>query len=53
LKNSEIDTKKLNLTSSSLIVNDKKNRPALIFENEWSIQWAKDKNSGLELLDII
>jgi peptide chain release factor 3 len=53
IKNSDIDTKKLNLTSSTMIVNDKKNRLALIFENEWSIQWAKDKNSSLELVDII
>jgi peptide chain release factor 3 len=49
----DIDTKKLNLTSSTIIVHDKEDRPALLFENDWSISWAKDKNPNLELIDIL
>ncbi|MDO8685559.1 MAG: peptide chain release factor 3 [Clostridiales bacterium] len=43
---------KLNLTSSTILAYDNKKRPVLLFENEWSIKWAKDKNKGLVLLDI-
>jgi peptide chain release factor 3 len=43
---------KLNLTSSTRIIRDSRENYVLLFENEWSIQWAKDKNKGLELSDI-
>ena len=46
------DMKKINLTSSSIVAEDKNGRPVLIFENEWSISWALDKNKGLALADI-
>ena len=39
----------LNLTSSSLIVRDKQERLLILFENEWSINWALEKNKGLSL----
>jgi peptide chain release factor 3 len=42
----------LNLTSSTMLVVDKYNNYVLLFENEWSIQWALDKNKGLILRDI-
>jgi peptide chain release factor 3 len=53
VKNSTVDLKEFTLTSSTLLVQDKFDRPALLFENEWSIQWAKEKNKTLELLDMI
>lgn len=52
LEGSNLDPRKLNLTSSTMIVNDKDDRYVLIFENEWSINWAMDRNKGLSLLDI-
>ncbi len=47
-----IDPKKLNLTSSTMIVEDKKDRIVLLFENDWSIRWAEDRNKTLSLIDI-
>ena len=47
------DSKKLNLTSSSIIAEDKHGQQVLMFENEWSISWAIEKNKGLELSDIL
>ncbi len=46
------DPKELNLTSSTLPAEDRRSAFVLLFENEWSIQWALDKNKGLELRDI-
>lgn len=42
----------LNLTSTSRLVKDTKDNYVLLFENEWSIQWALDKNKGLSLRNI-
>ena len=41
----------LNLTSTSLIVNDGRGRFVILFENQWSIDWALEKNKGLALYD--
>jgi peptide chain release factor 3 len=48
----QLDPRKLNLTSSTMITQDKLDRYVLLFENEWSIRWAEDKNSHLVLTDI-
>ena len=42
---------RLNLTSSSLIVKDKNDDLVILFENEWSINWAQDKNKTLTLAE--
>lgn len=47
-----VDPDKLNLTSSTKIVKDGHDNFVLLFENEWSINWAKEKNKGLDLSDI-
>ncbi len=47
------DYEKLNLPSTALIATDIDQRLVILFENEWSIKWATDKNKGLELTDII
>jgi peptide chain release factor 3 len=47
-----IDPRKLNLTSSSMITQDKEERYVLLFENDWSIRWAEEKNKGLKLINI-
>jgi len=46
------DVKNLNLTSSTMIVEDDEGRPVLLFENDWSIRWAEERNKGLSLADI-
>jgi peptide chain release factor 3 len=46
------DAKRLNLTSSTMLVEDDGGRPVLLFENDWNIRWAEEKNKGLQLADI-
>lgn len=48
----DIDPRKLNLTSSTILAEDKDGRNVLLFENQWSIDWAKEKNKGIELSDV-
>ncbi len=45
------DFDKLTLPSACARVRDSLDRPVLIFENEWSIRLATDKNEGLVLTD--
>jgi peptide chain release factor 3 len=46
------DYKSLILTSSSLIVLDTEREPVVLFESEWAIQWALDRNPGLRFDEI-
>ena len=46
------DTKKLTITSTTMIVLDKDDCPVLLFESEWAINWATDRNKGLQLAAI-
>ena len=46
------DPRELNTTSSTMLAEDNHNHFVLLFENEWSIQWALDKNKNLVLRDI-
>ena len=46
------DPRELTLTSSTLIAEDTDGEYVLLFENEWAIDWALDKNKGLELKDL-
>ncbi|RCX19971.1 peptide chain release factor 3 (bRF-3) [Anaerobacterium chartisolvens] len=52
ISNEELDPRKLSLTSSTMIATDKLDRYVLLFENEWSIRWAEERNKGLILTDI-
>jgi len=52
IDDAEIDPRKLNLTSSTMIAQDKEERYVLLFENDWSIRWAEERNNGLKLIDI-
>lgn len=47
-----IDPKELNLTSGTMITEDHEGRHVLLFENDWSVRWAEERNKGLELSDI-
>ena len=46
------DPKKLSMTSTTLLVLDKDDNPVLLFESDWAIQWALDRNKGLRLASI-
>lgn len=46
------EDKKLNLTSSTMLVVDDEERFVLLFENDWNIRWAEEKNKGLQLSDM-
>jgi peptide chain release factor 3 len=46
------DTKKLNITSTTLLVLDREENPVLLFESDWAIDWALDRNAGLRLASI-
>lgn len=46
------DTENLALTSTTLKAKDILQRDVLLFENEWSITWAKDNNKDIILSDI-
>ncbi len=48
----EIAQEDLNLTSTTLLVLDRDNRPVLLFESPWAMDWALDRNEGLHLADI-
>lgn len=42
----------LNLSGSTMFVLDKEERPVLLFENEWSLNWAIERNKGISLSDM-
>lgn len=46
------DPGSLQLTSTTLVVLDTEERPVLLFESEWAIQWALERNPGLKLVSI-
>jgi peptide chain release factor 3 len=46
------DPRKLNLTSTTMIAEDNEGRLVLLFENDWSIRWAQERNKDLSLADI-
>lgn len=52
IDNTGVDPRKLVLTSSTMLAQDENERYVLLFENEWSIRWAEEKNSALSLYDI-
>lgn len=52
IENEGLDPRKLNLPSTTMIVEDKLNRYAIIFENDWSIRMTEERNKGLSLLEI-
>jgi len=47
-----IDLRKITITSTSLLVLDKDESPVILFESEWGISWALERNPGLSLDDI-
>lgn len=44
IENTDKDPRDLTLTSTTLIVQDDDMRYVLLFENDWSINWALEKN---------
>ena len=50
--NSPVPVEKLRLISSTRIAVDRQERPVLLFDSDWSIDWALKNNEGLELTDV-
>ncbi len=48
----DTETEQLKLSSSTKIAKDLKDRPVVLFENDWSMRWAEENNKGLVLSDI-
>jgi peptide chain release factor 3 len=46
------DPRELNVTSTTQVALDKDDLPVLLFESDWAIQWAIDRNKGLQLASI-
>ena len=51
IEDQSVDPHNLTLTSSTLRATDRDGSKVLLFENEWGIEWAMDKNKNLKLLD--
>jgi len=52
IENEGLDPRKLNLPSTAVIVEDHVGRNSILFENEWSIRMAEERNKDLKLIDI-
>ena len=51
VKTPEFNAAEWNLPSDVIWVRDVHNRDLLIFDGQWTIRWAEEKNEGLELLE--
>ena len=47
-----VDPKNLTITSTSLLVLDKDEEPVILFESEWAITWALERNENILLEEI-
>lgn len=52
IESSDIEHEKLNLTSSTIILEDELGRKVLLCENDWSIRLIEERNKGLILVNI-
>ena len=46
------DPESLSITSTTMIVLDQDDMPVLLFESDWAIDWALDRNPGLKLANV-
>lgn len=46
------DPESLSITSTTMIVLDQQDMPVLLFESDWAIDWALDRNPGLKLANV-
>lgn len=53
VKAKEFNPKTFKLTTDTLIARDWEENPVLLFQNEWSIRTVLERNSGVELADIL
>ena len=49
IDNKDIDLNSLNLSSDTRKVQDLRGNNLLLFSNQWGINWATERNKGLEL----
>ncbi len=53
VKSARFNPRTVRITSDTLIASDQYDNPVLLFQNEWSIRTVMERNSGLELADIL
>ena len=53
VKSAGFNPRTVRITSDTLIASDQYDNPVLLFQNEWSIRTVMERNSGLELADIL
>ncbi len=53
VKSAAFNPRTVKITSDTLIARDQSDNPVLLFQNEWSIRTVMERNSGLELDDIL
>ena len=51
--NEGIDPASIKLSSSCRLACDSKDRPVILFENDWSVRWAAENNKDLQMADIM
>lgn len=49
IANENYDTSNLSLTMDSMLVENKDEKPVILFQNEWSIKHILERNKGIEL----
>lgn len=52
VKQENFDRSKFSITMDTLVVNDEKERPVLLFQNEWSIRQVLERNKDADLLEV-
>ena len=53
VKSPDFDPRKVRLTTDTMVAKDQYDNPVLLFQNEWSIRTVQERNSGIELVDIL
>ncbi len=52
ITNENFDRSNLSLTMDTMVVLDERERPVLLFQNEWSIRQIEERNKGLVLSEV-
>ncbi|MGE5678511.1 MAG: EF-Tu/IF-2/RF-3 family GTPase, partial [Pseudomonadota bacterium] len=53
VKSPDFNPRTVRLTTDTMIAKDQYDNPVLLFQNEWSIRTVQERNSGIELVDIL
>lgn len=53
VKEDDFAVSKFKITGDTMVAKDQQGKPVLLFQNEWSIRTVKERNNGVELVDIL